>query len=64
MPKGGPKKDPYPGYDKLKRVVTVKTRKFMVNKLLCRKQMVLTHHTNTQNKSMHAILAPLNRTIV
>merc|ERR1711933_215653 len=38
---GGPKKDPYPGYDKLKRVVTVKTRKFMVNKLLCRKQMVV-----------------------
>ena len=38
--KGGDKKDPYPGYDKLKRVVTLKTRKFMVNKLLQRKQMV------------------------
>eukprot|EP01083_Nonionella_stella_P313794 1127994_1 len=34
-------KDPYPGYDKLKRVVTIKTRKFMVNKLLQRKQMVV-----------------------
>eukprot|EP01084_Bolivina_argentea_P257879 434554_1 len=40
MPKQA-KKDPYPGYDKLKRVVTVKTRKFIVNKLLCRKQMVV-----------------------
>ena len=35
-----PKQDPYSGYDKLKRVVTIKTRKFMVNKLLQRKQMV------------------------
>ena len=41
MPKKGQNNsDPYPGYDKLKRVVTLKTRKFMVNKLLQRKQMV------------------------
>mmetsp|Transcript_272 Transcript_272/g.383 ORF Transcript_272/g.383 Transcript_272/m.383 type:complete len:146 (+) Transcript_272:98-535(+) len=41
MPKGGSKGDPYPGYEKLKRVITLKTRRFMVNKLLQRKQMVL-----------------------
>merc|ERR1712083_1020549 len=32
---------PYQGYEKLKRVVTVKSRKFMINKLLERKQMIL-----------------------
>merc|ERR1712228_264016 len=53
---GGPKKDPYPGYDKLKRVVTVKTRKFMVNKLLCRKQMVV--------DIRHQHLATLSRRLI
>merc|ERR1711951_218118 len=41
MPKSKSRPDPYPGYEKLKRVVTVKSRKFMVNKLMCRKQMIL-----------------------
>ena len=32
--------DPYSSYDKVKRVVTIKPREFIVNKLLKRKQMV------------------------
>jgi len=44
MPKNANRADPYPGYDKLKRVVTIKSRRFMVNKLLQRKQMVLDIH--------------------
>lgn len=44
MPKGGGKSIPYPGYTKLKREITIKTRKFMVNKLLKRKQMVVDIH--------------------
>ena len=35
---------PYPGYQKLKRQITVKTRKFMRNPLLRRKQMVVDIH--------------------
>mmetsp|Transcript_22996 Transcript_22996/g.28238 ORF Transcript_22996/g.28238 Transcript_22996/m.28238 type:complete len:144 (-) Transcript_22996:74-505(-) len=55
MPKKEKGADPYKGYTKLKRIVTVRTRKFMTNKLLCRKQMVVDiahQHCKTPSRAL------------